>query len=102
MYILLFTPYVAPTKRTIAKYRAPILSVAVPTMKPMIATALDPVMCQVRSLKRPDDQETRTDITPAMRYGGHVRTSVIVVEKPRVFTTVGRKFLKPLENGARC
>jgi hypothetical protein len=25
-----------------------------------------------------------------------VRTSVIVVENPRVFTTVGRKFLKPL------
>jgi hypothetical protein len=79
-----------------AKYRAPVLSDAVPTMKPTIATALDRVMCQVRSLKRPDDHETRTDITPAMRYGGHVSTSVMVVENPSVLTTVGRKFLKPL------
>lgn len=57
-------------------------------------------------------------IAPATRYGGHVRTSVMVCEKPRVkvnmaqtqkkasglipsvCTAVGKKFLKPL--AARC
>jgi hypothetical protein len=71
--------------------------VAVPTMKPTIATAFESVMCQVRSLKRPDDQDTATDTKAEMRYGGQVKTRVIVRLKPNVCTTVGRKFLKPLQ-----
>jgi hypothetical protein len=48
-------------------------------------------------LKRPDDQDTATDTKAEMRYGGQVKTRVIVRLKPNVCTTVGRKFLKPLQ-----
>ena len=61
----------------------------------MIARAFERVMCHVRSLNRPEDQETRTEAKVATRKGGQVRTRVMVVLKPRVFTTVGMKFLNP-------
>ena len=70
-------------------YRTPIgLEVAAMT-KPTIATDLEAVMCQVRSLNLPDNQDTRIVLAPAMRYGGQVRTRVIVRPKSRVSTTVG-------------
>ena len=72
---------------------------------PTVATALEAVMCQVRSLSLPLDQETAMVMAPARRYGGQVRTRVIVEEKPRVWTTVGKKFLKPLAarlRGCEC
>lgn len=40
------------------------------------------------------------DKKPAMRYGGQVRTRVIVWLKPSVSTAVGKKFLNPF--AARC
>jgi hypothetical protein len=79
-----------PTEKTIiAKYRAPILRVAQPRTKPRIATLLAIVMCHVRSLYFPEDHDQYTLIAPAIRYGGHVKTKVMVVSKPRVSTTVG-------------
>lgn len=75
-----------------ATYRPARLSVAKAATKPTVATDLDMVMCQVRSLNLPEDQDTAIVMKPAIRYGGHVRTSVMVLLKPRVFTTVGKKF----------
>lgn len=42
--------------------------VVAPTTKPMIATALEAVMCQVRSLSLPERYETPIVLKPAMRY----------------------------------
>ena len=69
-------------------------------MKPNTAIALAIVICQVRSFHRPDDQDQKTEMIPAIRYGGHVKRRVMVVLNPRVLTAVGKKFLKPL--AARC
>lgn len=62
----------------------------------MMATILHTVMCQVRSFHLPDVIDTPTEITPAMRYGGQINASVTVCEYPSVWTTLGKKFLKPL------
>lgn len=43
--IMLFTAYVPIAKTHMAKYRAPVLSVAAPSTKPKIAIALAMVMC---------------------------------------------------------
>ena len=83
-----------------AKYLAPVFKVAQPVMKPTIATDLAIVMCHVRSLCFPELMAHMMDMKPAIRYGGHVSTSVIVVLNPSVSTAVGKKFLKPFE--ARC
>lgn len=48
------TAYVPIAKTTIAKYLAPVLSVAQARTKPKMATALAMVMCHVRSLNLPD------------------------------------------------
>ena len=63
---------------------------------PIVATALEMVMCHVRSLNLPLLHETAIVTAPAIKYGGHVRTRVIVSLNPSVWTTVGKKFLKPL------
>jgi hypothetical protein len=82
-------------KTHMAKYLAPTFIVAQPSTKPKIATPFAMVMCQVRSLKWPDDIAHATENAPAIKYGGHVRTSVTSCEKPSVLTIVGMKFLKP-------
>ena len=87
--IKLFTPYVPMVKMTIDTYRPARSRVAAAAANPTVATALEMVICQVRSLNRPEDQETITVMTPAMRYGGQVRTRVTVVLRPSVSTTVG-------------
>lgn len=94
--LMLLTPYVAPTNSIIAKYRAPMFNVPHATANPTIASNLEIVTCQVLSLKWPDDHETATEVKVARRYGGQVRTRVIVELKPSVSTTVGMKFLNPL------
>jgi hypothetical protein len=60
-------------------------------IKPITAITSPRVMCQVRSCRRPELQPTMMPAAPARRNGGHVMTSVMVVLKPRVFTTVGKK-----------
>lgn len=45
------TAYVPMVKTHMAKYRAPVLSVAQPRTKPKMATILATVICQVLSLK---------------------------------------------------
>ena len=62
---MLLTPYVAPTKRTIPTYRAAVFNVATERMKPAMATAFETVMCQVRSLRRPEDHDTKILRAPA-------------------------------------
>lgn len=61
-------------------------------MKPNIATSFPTVIClimsagtcggvgtyHVRSLKRPEEYDHIIEIMPAIRYGGHVKTKVIV------------------------
>jgi hypothetical protein len=83
------TAYVPIQNTTMAKYRTPMLSELAPIMNPIMATDFDAVMCQVRSLNFPDSHETRMVDAPAIKYGGHVRTRVMVSLKPRVSTTVG-------------
>ena len=94
------TAYVPMANTTIAKYLAPVLSVAQPNTKPNTAMLFATVICHVRSFLLPDEADQKTDMIPAIRYGGQVRTSVIVLLKPSVSTAVGKKFLKPL--AARC
>lgn len=85
----LLTPYVPIVNTTIEVYLPTILSVAAAAIKPTTATALDAVMCQVLSLNLPEDQDTRMVTAPAIRYGGQVKTNVIVVLKLSVLTTEG-------------
>ena len=89
-------------KTIMAKYRAPVLRVAHPRTNPKMATLFAMVICHVRSLNRPDDQDHATEMIPAIRYGGQVRTSVISLLKPRVSTAVGKKFLNPLAAKCMC
>lgn len=64
------------------------LSVLAAITKPTIATKSPTVICHVRSCSRPELQPVKMPAAPASRNGGHVRTRVIVVLKPRVLTTL--------------
>ena len=77
--MMLFTAYVPIANTTIAKYRAPVLSVAQPSTKPKTATDFAIVICHVLSLNRPELQDQNTEMNPAIKYGGQVRTNVIVL-----------------------
>ena len=68
------TAYVPIEKVTIAKYLAPVLSVAQARTKPITAIVFAIVICQVRSLRFPELIDQRIEMMPAIRYGGHVRT----------------------------
>lgn len=59
--MMLFTPYVAPTKMTIPMYRAGVLRVAMLRAKSAMATILDQVMCYVLLLYLPELYETSSD-----------------------------------------
>lgn len=61
------TPYVPMVKITMETYRPAKFIVAAAEMKPTTATALDAVICHVRSLNLPDDQDTAMVTAPAMR-----------------------------------
>ena len=52
--MMLFTAYVPMANTHMAKYLAPVFSVAAASTKPKTATALAAVICQVRSLNLPD------------------------------------------------
>jgi hypothetical protein len=54
-------------KTTMAKYLAPVFRVAKARMKPKMAIAFATVMCQVRSLKRPEDHDQAIEMKPAMK-----------------------------------
>ena len=71
-----------------ATYFPAVFIVATATAKPRIATLRPAVMCHVRSCSLPDDQPMSKPPAPASKNGGQVMTSVIVVEKPRVLTTL--------------
>jgi hypothetical protein len=66
-------------------------------MKPAAAIPIITEMCQVRSLSFPDEMPTAMPTKPATREGGAVRTSVMVVLKPRDDTTVGKNYTITLE-----
>lgn len=87
-------------KIIMATYRAAVLLTAKPRTNPRIATHFAIVICQVRSFMRPEFHDQYTEIIPAMRYGGQVNARVMVRLNPRPATTLGKKFLNPLE--ARC
>lgn len=61
------TPYVPIVKITMLVYRPAVSRVAAAATNPIVATVLERVMCHVRSLNLPEDQETRIVIAPAMR-----------------------------------
>ena len=88
--MILLAPYAPIAKRKQAVYLAPTLRVTHAMMKPMMATIMDTVICQVRSLRLPDEYANRTEAAAAVRYGGHVITKVMVDEKPSVLMTVGK------------
>lgn len=94
------TAYAPDAKRKQAMYRAAVSSVAQEMMKPTSAAPILPVMCHVRSFNLPEDQPTATPTTAETRYGGHVSTRVMVLSKPKLPTTVGKKLLK--EQALRC
>lgn len=55
--IILLTAYVPTANTIMLKYRAPMLKVAQPSTKPMMATIFATVMCHVRSLDFTEDQD---------------------------------------------
>lgn len=77
-------------------------SVAHASTNPKTAIALATVICHVLSFFRPECHDQITETMPAIRYGGHVSTSVISLLKPSVCTAVGKKFLKPLAAICMC
>lgn len=89
-------------KTIIPKYRTPVFSVAAQSTKPKIAIDLATVICQVRSLNFPELYEYAIDKNPAIKYGGQVKTNVIVRLNPNVLTAVGKKFLNPLAAKCMC
>jgi hypothetical protein len=72
-----------------------VFSVAHPKTKPEMVIDLAMVMCHVRSFIRPEFHDQYTENAPAIKYGGQVRTGVIVVLNPRVSSSVGKKFMDP-------
>ena len=70
------------------------MRVAQEIIKPIMATPMQPVICHVRSLNFPDERPTKTPTPPDTKYGGQVSTKVMVLLKPRLPTTVGKKLLK--------
>lgn len=62
--------------------------------KPTTAMPIMTVMCHVLSLNLPDEMPTQIPTAPATSDGGAVRTSVIVVSKPRDLTTVGKNYVR--------
>ena len=71
--------------------RAGTLKVAQETTNPTNAVPMQAVICQARSLNLPEEIPTRMPKAPDTRYGGHVKTRVTVLSKPRLPTTVGKK-----------
>jgi hypothetical protein len=92
--------YAPLAKRKQEKYRAPMFNVVQEMMNPTMAAPMQTVMCQVLSFKRPDDRPARYPTMPETRYGGHVKTRVIVLLNPRAPMTVGKKLLN--EQADRC
>jgi hypothetical protein len=92
--------YAPVQNRKQLKYRAPTFVVIQEMMKPTAANAIDKVICQLRSLRLPDDMAQRTETMPDTKYGGQVMTRVIVVENPSALMTDGKKELNPFD--ARC
>lgn len=88
------TAYALDANKKQDRYRAATFIVAQDMMKPISAAPIHTVMCQVLSLYFPDVKPTTTPNNPEIRYGGHVKTSVMVRLKPRLPTTVGKKLLK--------
>lgn len=75
-----------------AIYRPAVFNVLAAMTNPTMATRSPPVICQVRSCMRPELHPVRMPATPAMMNGGQVKTSVIVLLKPRVFTTLIHRY----------
>ena len=82
------TEYAPIAKTKHATYLAAVLSVAAATAKPAMAIPRPAVMCHVRSWNLPELQPKAIPAAPAKMKGGHVRTSVMVVSKPRVLITL--------------
>ena len=61
------TPQVPIVKTTTATYQPARFKVAKAATKPTVATDLEMVVCQVRSLKCPDDHDTAMVTNPAIR-----------------------------------
>ena len=83
-----------------AMYRATVFMIAQAMKNPPIASPMLPEMWYVLSLYLPEDRPTTKPKNPDTRYGGQVKTRVIVRLKPRVPSTVGKKLLKP--QAERC
>lgn len=69
--------------RKLAKYLAGIFNVATEMMNPMIATVMEMMMCQPRSLILSLLYAMAKVIRAPIRYGGAVQTRVMVLE-PRL------------------
>lgn len=82
------TEYAPIGKMKQATYLPAVFRVAAAIANPRTATERPAVICHVRSCKRPDDQPINRPPAPARRKGGQVMTSVMVVLKPRVLTTL--------------
>ena len=73
-----------------ATYRPAVFRVAAAMANPRIENVKPAVMCHVLSCNFPEDQPIAKPPAPASRNGGHTITSVMVVLKPRVLTTLDR------------
>lgn len=89
------TEYAPIGKMKQATYRPAVFNVLAATTKPMIETRSPAVMCHVRSCLRPELHPIAMPAAPAKMNGGHVKTRVIVLLNPKVFTTL-RLFLVPI------
>src|SRR5690349_8781665 len=75
------------------KYRGPIPEVAAEMMKPASAQEMGMTVCQYLSRVRSALQDTRAQTIQANRYGGAVRSRVLLRSLPMLLTTVGNKLL---------
>ena len=88
------TAYTPDANRKQEMYRAGTLRVAHEMMKPTSAAPMQAVICQVRSFRLPEERATRNPARAETGYGGQVKTAVMILEKPRLSTKVGKKLLK--------
>lgn len=84
------TPYVPLQKMIMPAYRPAVFSTDVATMKPATATSVLMVMCQVRSLRRPELHETSMVAMQARRWDGQTRMWPTILSSAGVLTTEGR------------
>lgn len=79
--------------KNIERYRGPVPWTAIAMMLPRSETMRGKTICQVRSFLLAAEYARATEPQNATKYGGAVRSSVIVLLYPKVLIMEGKKYV---------